>query len=144
VITNEFQYRNTKSVLVEFEVALEALESSRGAAARPKLRAIEIAAVRSQADSLREELTDYERLRSGEVDTFTASSVLGISELLIKARVARGWSQAQLSDALGMAVQQIQRYEATGYASASLARLADIATALGVEITETGQLRRTA
>ena len=144
VITNEFQYRNTKTVLAEFEATLEALEARPDMAMRPKLRAIEIAAVRSQADSLRDELVEYERLRSGEVDTFTASSVLGIAELLIKARVARGWSQAQLSEALDMAVQQIQRYEATGYASASLARLADIATALGVEITETGQMRRSA
>jgi hypothetical protein len=43
-----------------------------------------------------------------------------------------------------MAVQQIQRYEATNYASASLARLSDIATALNMEINETLLIRRSA
>lgn len=33
--------------------------------------------------------------------------------------------------------QQIQRYKATGYASASLARLGEVATALSVAVTET-------
>jgi ribosome-binding protein aMBF1 (putative translation factor) len=144
MITNEFQYRNTKAILAQFEAAIENLEGTASSAARLKLRAIEIAAVRSQAESLREELVDYERLRSGEVDTIAANGLLGIAELLIKARVARGWTQARLAEALGVAVQQVQRYEATGYSSASLARLADIAVALGIEISETATLRRIA
>lgn len=144
VITNDFQYRNTKTLLAKFEATIDELEGSRVTAPRPKLRAIEIAAVRSQAESLRDELEEFDRLRSGAIDTFTASSVLGIAELLIKARVARGWSQSQLADALQMAVQQVQRYEASGYSSASLARVHDVAAALGVDITETGHMRRTA
>ena len=43
-----------------------------------------------------------------------------------------------------MAVQQIQRYETSRYASASLARLADVAAALNIDVNETAQLRRTA
>ena len=144
MITNEFQYRNTKSLLAEFETRLEALEAGAVDAARPKLRAIEIAAVRSQADSLREELQEYEALRSGAVESFTAGGVLGIAELFVKARIARGWTQAQLAEVLGIAVQQIQRYESSGYTSASLARLADVAAALGLDISETATLRRTA
>jgi transcriptional regulator with XRE-family HTH domain len=67
--------------------------------------------------------------------------VLAIAELLIKARIARGWSQTQLASALGIAVQQVQRYEASGYASASLTRLADVAKALGIDVSETAHLR---
>ena len=100
MITNEFQYRNTKAILAQFEAAIENLEGTASSAARPKLRAIEIAAVRSQAESLREELVDYERLRAGEVDTIAANGLLGIAELLIKARVARGWTQAGLAEAI--------------------------------------------
>ena len=144
MITNEFQYRNTMAALANFEATLDGLEDTSATTKRPKLRAIEIAAVRSQADTLRDELMEYERLRSGEITTFTARSLHGIAELLIKARIARGWTQAELGDALDMAVQQVQRYEATGYASASLARLSDVATALGVEITETAKMLRTA
>lgn len=144
MITNEFQYRNTKSLLAEFETRLEALEAGAADAVRPKLRAIEIAAVRSQAGSLRDELQEYEELRSGAVESFTAGGVLGIAELFVKARVARGWSQARLAEALGVAVQQVQRYESSGYTSASLARLADVAAALGIDVSETATLKRTA
>jgi len=41
-----------------------------------------------------------------------------------------------LAEELGVAEQQIQRYESTGYASASLARLCDVVAALGVEVRE--------
>lgn len=144
MITNELQYRNTKAALAEFEAALEALEKREVDRDRPRIHATQVAAVRSQAESLLLELADYELLRSGGVRTFTASSLLGLAELLIKARVARGWTQLQLAESLEIAVQQIQRYEATGYGSASLARLADVADALGVDITETAHMRQSA
>jgi HTH-type transcriptional regulator/antitoxin HigA len=37
---------------------------------------------------------------------------------------------------LGVAEQQVQRYESTGYRSASLARICDVASALNVIVTE--------
>jgi ribosome-binding protein aMBF1 (putative translation factor) len=144
MITNEFQYRNTKSILSEFQDALDELEGTATSAAKPKLRAIEIAAVRSQMESLAEELADYESLRTGNVETLFSSSVLGLADLLVRARIARGWTQAQLAEALGIAAQQVQRYESTGYASASLSRINDVAKALDIEISETARLKQTA
>ncbi len=90
--------------------------------------------VRAQADDLRNELAEYERLRSGAESTFSASSLEELATVLVKARIARGWTQRQLAGALGMAEQQIQRYEANEYRSTSLARLCDIANALGVKM----------
>jgi DNA-binding Xre family transcriptional regulator len=144
MITNEFQYRNTKSILSEFQDTLDELEATATSAAKPKLRAIEIAAVRSQMESLAEELADYESLRTGNVKTLFSSSVLGLADLLVRARIARGWTQAQLAEALGIAAQQVQRYESTGYASASLSRINDVAQALDIEISETARLKQTA
>jgi len=37
--------------------------------------------------------------------------------------------------------QQIQRYESTGYRAASLARICDVAAALGIAITQHAVLR---
>ena len=65
----------------------------------------------------------------------------GLDTLLIRARIARGWSQRQLADAPGVAEQQVPRYEATDYRSASLVRICDIAAALDVTITERLSLR---
>jgi HTH-type transcriptional regulator/antitoxin HigA len=61
--------------------------------------------------------------------------------LLVKARIARGWTQRRLAEELGVAKQQIQRYEATEYRSASPPRICDIAAALEIDIAEIGQLR---
>lgn len=141
MITNEVQRRSTEAHLRQFEDALTNLETKTGGKKRSKLAQLEIDAVRAQADDLRDELEDYDQLRSGAVSTFEASSLEELATLLIKARIARSWSQRQLADQLEIAEQQVQRYEATGYRSASLARMCDIATALDVTITERLSLR---
>ena len=56
-----------------------------------------------------------------------------LATVLIKARVAQGLSQRDLAERLGLKEQQIQRYEATDYASASLARIKEVVSALGAE-----------
>ena len=139
MITNEVQCRATKAHLATFEAAATNLEAGlkgRGG----KLAQLELAAVKAQADDLRAEIAEYELLRSGAVTTFEASSLAELPTLLVKARIARGWTQRDLADALGVAEQQVQRYETTGYRAASLARLCDVAEALNVLVTETAVL----
>jgi len=138
MITNEVQYRSTKAHLAKFEEAAANLEARRD---RSKLGELELEAVRAQADDLRSEIAEYELLRSGTVSSFDASSLSDLAVLLVKARIARGWTQRQLADALGVAEQQVQRYESTGYRAASLARICDVAAALGVTVTERAVLR---
>lgn len=139
MITNEVQYRATKAHLEQFEQAAANIESRPGA--RSKLERLELDALRAQADDLRAELSEYELLRGGTQSTFDASTLEELATLLVKARIARGWSQRQLAEALGMAEQQIQRYEANDYRSTSLARLCDIANALGVAIAPHAELK---
>lgn len=136
MITNDVQYRSTKAWAERFETDADGLEATLPVR-RSRLQQAKIDAARSQAADLRQELAAYDALRSGAVRTFEASSLLGLADALVKARVARGWTQRRLADELGVAEQQVQRYESTGYASASLARLADVAAALGVTVTET-------
>jgi len=140
MITNEVQHRATKAHLGQFEEALVNLETKAGAAKRSKLAQLEIDAVRSQAEDLKAELEEYERLRSGAVSTLEAASLPELATLLVKARIARGWTQRRLAEALGIAEQQVQRYESTGYQSASLARMCEVASALGLTVTERAEL----
>jgi HTH-type transcriptional regulator / antitoxin HigA len=142
VITNEVQYRATKAHLDRFEQAAANIEARPGK--RTKLGQLELDAVRAQADDLRAELSDFEQLRAGTMSTFNADSLEELSTVLVKARIARGWTQRQLAEALGMAEQQIQRYEANDYRSTSLARLCDIANALGVTVAQRGELKPSA
>lgn len=140
MITNEVQYRTTKTLLAQFEEATRNLETGLAGAKNKKLHQLQIDAARAQAQDLAAELTEYEQLRSGATTSFQADSLGDLSTMLVQARVARGWSQRRLSAELGIAEQQIQRYEANGYANASLARLCEIANALGLRVRETGEL----
>jgi HTH-type transcriptional regulator/antitoxin HigA len=142
VITNEVQYRATKAHLAKFEEAAANLEVTLAkGGARARLTQLELDAVRAQADDLRAEIEEYDRLRSGAVSAFEATSLAELATLLVKARIARGWTQRRLADALGIAEQQVQRYESSGYRSASLARICDVAAALDIVVTERAVLR---
>jgi HTH-type transcriptional regulator/antitoxin HigA len=65
----------------------------------------------------------------GRQKTLTDGS---FSELpkLVQARIARGWTQKELADRLGLDEQKIQDDEATDYQRASLARITKIVRAL--------------
>ncbi len=139
MIANERQYQQTRKKVSE----LDRLQASiaLGTAGDDGFRDLQAAAVASQRDDLYGELSEYEALRSGGTKTIESSTLAGLAEALIKARIARGWTQVQLADALGVAEQQVQRYEASRYAGASLARLCDVAAALDVTVRETVTLR---
>jgi HTH-type transcriptional regulator / antitoxin HigA len=141
VITTEVQYRATMNHLSQFEDALRNLEAKQPPGARTKRAQLEIDAVRAQADDLAAEIDEYDRLRSGDIEVLQGASLADLAALLVKARIARRWTQRQLADALGVAEQQVQRYEASGYRSASLARISDIADALNLIITEEAHLK---
>ena len=52
--------------------------------------------------------------------------------LLIRARIARGLSQRELADLMGLKKQQIQRDEATDYATAKWSRIREVADVLSM------------
>lgn len=138
MITNDRQYQQTRKKLRDLEALIAATEA--GGAGDEGFRDLQIAGLESQATDLGDEITEYETLRDGGTTVIEASSLAGLADALIKARVARGWTQGQLADRLGVAEQQVQRYESSSYRTASLARLCDIAAALGVTITQRAQL----
>ena len=139
MITNERQYEQTRKQLDRLASLLTSTEG--GQAGDDGFRDVQAAGLASQIQDLRDELVEYERLRDGATTVFEADSLAGLADTLIKARIARGWTQRNLAQALGVAEQQIQRYESTSYRSASLARLCDVAEALGVRITERAELQ---
>jgi len=134
MIRNERQYRTTKTQIDKFAVALSEAEGRKSG--DPLLRKIESDALRSQLHELEKQVHEYDRLRSGRCGVIQVDSFEELPGALVKARIAAGLSQKDLGDRLKMKEQQIQRYEATGYQSASLARLQQIVKALGIEVRE--------
>ncbi len=90
-------------------------------------------------EDLQKEIGEYEAIRAGVLDWFKVSSLDDVVEAAIKARIAKGWTQAQLAERLGVSEQQVQKDEASGYARAGWVRVADVVDALGYELV--GELR---
>jgi len=138
MIKNERQYKITKAQAEKFEQAIARLArtSQPDNDGNQLLRDIEEEALRSQLADLREELEEYESLRSGARSVLTIESFDEFPRALIKARIGAGISQRELADRLSLKEQQIQRYEETEYASASIERVKEIIKALGVRVRE--------
>jgi transcriptional regulator with XRE-family HTH domain len=137
MITNERQYRITRAQLKRFD------EATKAQAARdpspdvdPRIHAAMGDALRSEAEELRRQLHEYERLRSGEVTTRSLRSLTDLPRALIEARIAGHVTQKELAERLGLAEQQIQRWETTNYAGVGVERMQSVADALGARITE--------
>lgn len=139
MITNEKQYRSTKASIEKLSGFLATLEAP--VSNFPEVFAkAQRSALCNQIDELEQDVRFYEALRAGKISEFSAESLHDLPDILIQARIARGMSQKDLGDFLGVAEQQIQRYEADRYRTASLDRLTEVADALGVRIVERAQL----
>ena len=139
MITNEKQYRSSKASIEKLAEAFAALETPTSDFPEVFAKA-QRSALRSQIDELEEDVRFYEDLRAGKISEFSADSLHDLPDILIQARIARGMSQKDLGDFLGVAEQQIQRYESDRYRMASLDRLTEVADALNVRIVERAQL----
>ena len=135
MITNERQYRITRSWLERFEQARTNAEQET-VNLHPRARQALRDQYDSQVEELRADLADYEALRRGQVTVLELDSLSELPDALIRARAASGLSQAALAERLGLKKQQIQRYEATRYAKVGIERLQAVADALGVKIRE--------
>ncbi|MCC7341398.1 MAG: helix-turn-helix domain-containing protein [Bryobacterales bacterium] len=68
-----------------------------------------------------EQIGAYKRLHMGNSKDLVLEAVEDLPKTLIRARIASGMTQERLAHRLGIKSQQIQRYEATEYESASFA-----------------------
>lgn len=135
MIKNERQYLITKAQADRFSEALRRLNAAAADQSEfdPALLAVQKEALQSQLFDLEADIREYELLKAGDFAFEQLESIAELPKLLIRARIASGLSQQGLADRLGMKAQQIQRYEASDYASVSFARIRRVVSALGIE-----------
>ena len=127
MIKNERQYWVSRSEAERFETLLaESERSDGGDDVHPLIARARRHASESRLLELKAEIHEYESLKAGKFDMNSLVVVATLPEELIKARIARGMTQRDLAERIGLKEQQIQRYEATDYASASLSRIMDV------------------
>jgi HTH-type transcriptional regulator/antitoxin HigA len=143
MITNERQYKISKAALAKLDqsIARFDLAEARAAIGNMQLAEAQLQALESERELLSSQITDYQTLRSGSVSDFRTESLEELPTMLIKARIATGLSQAQLAARMGVKEQQIQRYEAEKYSSASLRRIIEVADALGLDVSKHARIR---
>ena len=136
MIKNERQYRITRTQAERFARTLRGLMERPGGAdeIHPIIAQAQMDAVSSQLADLEAELREYEAVREGEFQVEALRVVADLPMLLIKARIARGLTQRELADRMGLKEQQIQRYEATDYATAKWSRIREVADVLSMEL----------
>lgn len=141
MIKNERQYRITKNQVDRFSRTLDHLRQQPAEAkdVHPLIAKAQKDALQSQLADLKKQLQEYEALKAGHFDLSALNAVAELPTVLIKARIAQGLRQKDLAERLGLKEQQIQRYEATDYATASLTRIKEVANVLGGEAHQSPQ-----
>lgn len=140
MITNDRQYRSARAALARLQADLARLQTPE-TEVHPLLRKAQTDGLESQISDLEAEIVAYDALQSGAVTAFEADGLHDLPDILIRARIARRMSQKDLGAFLGIAEQQVQRYEAERYRSASLERLSEVAAALDISVRESAELR---
>lgn len=134
MIKNEHQRRITQTWVRKFASTLEGMHTRPDDPASSWTAQLNEDAVRSQLKSLEAELAEYDALRSGRRQVLAAESFEDLPGILIQARIARGLTQEELAQRVGLKKQQIQKYEANDYTMASMERVQAIVNALGVDV----------
>ncbi len=137
MIKNERQFRITKAQRDKFVQALnETLApENKQPQIHPLLQKAQEDALRSQLTELEEQIKEYEELKTGKTK-LEIKSLEDLPNLLIKARIAAGLTQKDLAIRLGLKEQQIQRYEATEFASMNFSKLIQIIKIIGLTVPE--------
>lgn len=135
MIKNEREYRISKAWVAKFAEALQVAQKRKPKDANEAERLkVRIAGIQSQLEELQEALSQYEALKRGDAQEFTAHSLAELPTVLIMARIAQGLTHKQLAQRLGVSEKQVQRDEANDYATAGLNRLVKVANALGAKL----------
>jgi DNA-binding XRE family transcriptional regulator len=138
MIKNEREYRITKANLAGFEGGLVANDNREFPSnVDPGMKKLMHDAIASEIEVLRAQVNHYEKLRDGHITSREITSLHELPAVLIEARIAARLTQRQLAKRIGVAEQQVQRWEANDYSGVGVHRLQEIADALGVQIHET-------
>lgn len=128
MIKNDKQLAITKKKRDDFLDSLQSLDSGGDAL----LHELMSNAIKGQIETLEKEIGEYECLKEKR-PSIICSKIEELPEILIKVRIVQGLSQNDLALKVGLQEQQIQRYEANNYSSATLDRILTIAQSMNIQ-----------
>ena len=131
MIKNEREYKITRASVKRFEKSLVHITTlMKDSKIEPAKLKLQEAANKSILAELRKQLVEYDQLKISKFQLSKFDEVETLPNNLVKARIALGWTQKDLANRLKTTEQQIQKYEASNYKSASLGRIIEIVNIL--------------
>ena len=131
IIKNEKQYRITLEWIAKFTGGLEFMRNRPDdGSLDPALRQAQIDCAASEIEALQGQVRDYEELQRRPFHPDELRCAQELPLLLIKARQSQQLTQQDLAALLGRPLSEIQHYEDTEYASATLETIQGVATVL--------------
>jgi HTH-type transcriptional regulator / antitoxin HigA len=129
MIKSDAQRERTRTQIEGFRRALanipERKPSKRSAAIRGSYEGM--------VRQLEEELREYDQLKSGNLKLPKIDRLDEIAPFIVKLRIAKGVSQTELANRLGVSKQVISRYEENDYQTVGISRLQEILDAIGAK-----------
>ncbi len=124
-IKNDSQYRSAKGELKRLRAALKAFRDEPEAhpGIHPRIIQAQRDGLCSQIEMFAAEVKKYERLGQKKPNVRELTILYKLPKLLIQARLSKGLSHEKLGELTSLKKHQIQRYEQTDYASASLVEI---------------------
>lgn len=142
MVTNERQYKITKAQAQKFLEAINNYDINNviDDGVHPLIAQAQLDQMRSEYDVLVGQLHEYDELSSGDFKDFGEASFEELPLVLIRARIARNWTQKEFAEKLNIKQQQVQRYESELYSSCKYSTLVRISKVLGLVIKESATL----
>jgi HTH-type transcriptional regulator / antitoxin HipB len=135
VIQNERQYKITQTKLRDLLLDRATLDLP-DFDLHPRLILARKNSLNILIGELEQEIAEYDRLKSGQIDKWPIESLQDLPNVIIKARIAVGMTQKELAEKIGVQEQQIQRYEANNYRAVGFERLQEVMSALDIRISQ--------
>lgn len=135
MIQNERQYKITQTKLRDLKLDRAALDLP-DSDLHPRLMLARKNSLNILIKELEQEIAEYDRLKSGQINKWPIESLQDLPNVMIKARIAVGMTQKELAEKIGVQEQQIQRYEANNYRAVGFERLQEVMSALDMRISK--------
>ena len=133
MIKNDRQYEYTKKKLCEFETDLKSIHK-KYSSDKNKIALLSQGYVEHIAQ-LKAEVKEYEEIKKSPLPkVLHAHNAFEISRMLVRLRVARGITQAQLAARIGCKQTDISRLEREDYKGYTISQLAKIAKNLNAKM----------
>jgi ribosome-binding protein aMBF1 (putative translation factor) len=129
MIKSDAQRDRTLAQIAGFRQALAKVEQEKSAKRSAAIRG----SYESMIRQLKDELREYDQLKSGELALPKVERLDQIAPFIAKMRIAKGVSQTELARRLGVSKQVISRYEESDYQTVAIVRLQEILDAIGIK-----------